>query len=956
MDEPFIFDPNLVPEGMDPAAWADICRRHHGRRLILRSLLVALLMAPVGWVAWRVLNPPLDAGQQYALAADQLAAGKISEALIAIKSSLLQDPQSAAARRLAGRIYLTLGAYADARKELRRARELGDKDPALDAEIASTLLYQGEFRATTDFLAASSLRRAAPADWEALRGDALLGLGEPERARTRYEHALEREPKHPRALRGLARLAYETGALDDAAPAVERALDADPGAIDGWLLKGDIALASRRFEDAEAAFKKAAGLNHYRRGALVGLGRALLAQRKTDGADAQARAILKLAPKDPWGHYLRGGVALQRGQAQAAADAFELALKNGPEHAETKLLYGELLAERGQLERAAELLGGYLSRHPRNLRAVKSFARVQMRIGAPDKAIAALTGVAREALADPEMAALLGVAYLDTGSQDAAVALLEKASGEAPDNPALKQQLAVGYAAKGDLDRALEALAAQATDARLTPAHVSVAGALLAEGKIDEALALAARLVHELQESPEAFNLNGIVQEAAGKRAAAVENFERALALAPDNLPARINLARVALVEGDPAGARQRYEEVLQRQPRNSQALVALAKLDGAAGKPLKDVVARLQQAVDANPGATEAQLILANYHLGRRAPDAALRHAEAAVKSAPDRALPLMTLARCQLANGESEAAVATLERASKLAPASRRVQQLLGLAHAQQGDEQALRRSLDELLAGQLDPATRRIVEANLAFEAGDTDKALSAAADLQRTPGQRLAGLTMEGGARLARKEYGAAITAFRAAFELRPDPRTLGPLHDALLQAGRADEAERVLVDWLDQHPDDVPVRATLAHFYRSRDKPDDARREYERALRSQPDNVLVLNNLAWLLDAQDDAEALEHAAKAHARMPERVEIMDTYGWMQVRYGQLELGLATLKRAAGLAPADADIQYRYAAALARAKDTASARRILDALLAKPGDFPSRAAAEALLKTLG
>jgi len=956
MTEEIIFDPALVPLGMDPAEWAVICRRHQRKRLILRSLLIALLMAPVLWVGWRVLNPPLNAEQQYAVAEKSLAAGDLSAALISIKSSMVQDPASAAARRLAGRIYLQLGAYPDARKELRRARELGLKDPTLDIEIASAMLYQGQFRAATDFLAASSLRNASPAEWQALRGDALLGLNQPERAGDLYDLALKAEAANARALRGLARLAFEEADTDEAAARIERAIDAAPEAIDGWLLKGDITLATKRFADAEAAFKKAVELNRYRKGALVGLGRAYLAQRKTDEGEAQAKAILKLAPKDAWGHYLRGSVALQREQLDVATDAFEQALKNDPEHAETKLLFGELLAQRGQLERADELLRQYLARHPNNLRAIKAYARLQMRLGAPDKAIAALTGVAREALADPEMTALLGTAYLDTGSADAAVALLEKASRAAPDDTGISSRLAVSYAARGELDRALDAIGQLGTDGHLTAAHLEIARSLLGKGELDKALELAGRLVHEMPESPEAFNLNGIVQEAAGRRAAAADSFEKALALAPDSVPSRLNLARQALAQGDTAAATKRYEEVLQRQPGNSQALVALAKLDGAAGKPLKEVIARLQQAVDSDPNATEAQLILANHQLGRRAFEAALRHAEAAVKSAPSQALPLMTLARCQLAMQQPEAAIATLKRAAELAPESKRTQQLLALAYAQKGDEQALRKSLDSLIESGLDPATRRIVQANLAFEAGDTDKALAAAEEMTKTPGQELAGLTMEGSARLARKEYEAAIAAYRKAFELKPDPRSLVPLFDALARAGRTAEAEKVLTDWLGQHPDDVAVRSTLAHHYRTQGRADDARREYERALQAQPDNVLVLNNLAWLLDAQGDEQALAHAAKAHERMPERVEILDTYGWMQVRYGKLELGLAMLKKAAAQAPGDADIQYRYAAALAQAKDTAAARRILDALLAKPGDFPSRAAAEELLKKLG
>ncbi len=67
------------------------------------------------------------------------------------------------------------------------------------------------------------------------------------------------------------------------------------------------------------------------------------------------------------------------------------------------------------------------------------------------------------------------------------------------------------------------------------------------------------------------------------------------------------------------------------------------------------------------------------------------------------------------------------------------------------------------------------------------------------------------------------------------------------------------------------------------------------------------------------------------------------------------GNIGDGLPVLEAAAKAAPGSPEIQYHHAAALARAGQKEAAATVLRKLIADNANFPSRRAAEALLKTL-
>jgi len=159
----------------------------------------------------------------------------------------------------------------------------------------------------------------------------------------------------------------------------------------------------------------------------------------------------------------------------------------------------------------------------------------------------------------------------------------------------------------------------------------------------------------------------------------------------------------------------------------------------------------------------------------------------------------------------------------------------------------------------------------------------------------------------------------------------------------------------LAQWLAEHPDDVPMRMVLAGAYQGEGKHKEAAGHYEQVIKRQPNNVVALNNLAWLYQEQGNAKALDYAERAYAQAPDKPEIIDTLGWLLVQNGKTERGLVLLQEAASKAPHIPEIRYHMAVGLHKAGRDEEARKELKRVLQKNPDFADADKAKALVERL-
>jgi putative PEP-CTERM system TPR-repeat lipoprotein len=213
----------------------------------------------------------------------------------------------------------------------------------------------------------------------------------------------------------------------------------------------------------------------------------------------------------------------------------------------------------------------------------------------------------------------------------------------------------------------------------------------------------------------------------------------------------------------------------------------------------------------------------------------------------------------------------------------------------------------------------------------------------------------GFVLEGDVLMAQKKTAQALKAYEAAYAVRKSAALVVKLHSVYMQAGRHDEAKARVADWLTEFPEDNGVRLYMAGDKLKRGDLKSAIEDYEMLLKKLPDNVIVLNNLAWAYHRVNDARALETAERAYKLGPDSAPVADTLGWILVQHASSARGLELLQKAASAAPNSPGIRYHLAYASYKAGDTTRARTELERLFAMKVDFDQQAEARKLLEQL-
>jgi tetratricopeptide (TPR) repeat protein len=150
---------------------------------------------------------------------------------------------------------------------------------------------------------------------------------------------------------------------------------------------------------------------------------------------------------------------------------------------------------------------------------------------------------------------------------------------------------------------------------------------------------------------------------------------------------------------------------------------------------------------------------------------------------------------------------------------------------------------------------------------------------------------------------------AIAHFRQAIELRPDfPDAHYNLGTALFQKGDLDGA---IAEWrttLSIHPYDAGAHTGLGNALAQKGLLREAADHYEKALQSEPDSILPLNNLAWVMSTGPDDSlrnneiAIQLATKANQLSKESNPVfIRTLAAAYAEAGQFDKAIETARRA-------------------------------------------------------
>jgi predicted Zn-dependent protease len=857
--------------------------------------------------------------QRVAEAERLIGQGEQRRALIELRNAVQDEPENPKARQLLAEIVLWLGDAAGAERELKRVP--ADFEPARRADLALRIdLAAGR---ATDVLE----RVGTPADGDATawmyRGQSLLALGRPAEAQSAFETALAADPQRTAAAVGVIEARAAQGERAEALARARELTRTQPESSLAHFIEG--ALLGRGTDmraagaSLERAMKNAPRQLDVRQqvSLLATIVEVQIANHELDKARASADSLGRIAPGSPLAGLVSARVSMAASDYSTAVNELRRIVNSAPQFMRARFMLGVALAAQGNLDQASQELSTVVEQAPENLEARQLLAQLRMRLEDPAGAMRVLVPALETRAGEGDVGQLFEEARREAGGGAQSLALLERSYGESPGNRGLRLQLARAYLSDKAAAKALALLK------DLPNPDTASDRLLLAATAQTEGLVPARRKAEQL--------LNA--RPADGELALLV--------------------AQLRFMTGDADSGRTLLADTVKRSPENGAARLALARLQMAGGQ--RDAAAATLEAMRAGgANATEARMLLAQLALRRDDAKQADALVAEAIAGTSNVAAARNAAGSLYLSTARYDTAIEHFRAGTVADPTSALLWLNLGRAQLALEQKDAARESLQRALALRRHWLPAEGVLAFLDLQQGHADAALERIASLRRARPGDAEVLVLEAEIHAAQRQFVEAERSLTAAARLRPSADLALKTYQVRLAAERADPMQP-LDEWVAQHPDDLSTRVALAEAQMRAGAKARAVQQYEQIVARQPRDVVSLNNLAWLYFELGDRRATDLARRAHALAPNAPAVADTLGWILVQGGQVAEGLKLLETAAGKAPNEGDLQYHYAAALAKAGRAEDAAARLRGLLEGGRPFATRAQAEQLLAGL-
>jgi putative PEP-CTERM system TPR-repeat lipoprotein len=913
-------------------------------------LFLVILLAACGGAESRTPEEYIAAAQEY------LDKDELRPALIELKNALMQAPDNAHARRLLGELYLTLGDGASAEKELERAASLGVDPGFIQPLLARALLTQQDYNGVLEINPhQEQLLPAGKASIHASRGMALLALEKPDEADREFELGLGQDAESPEVLTGQAWLAASRQQPDQARELLDRVFTINADYAEAWSLLGNIERSQGNLETALEAYSKAADNRHANTLDILYRISLNISLENYDQARTEIAAQRKQGTGNYLLDYLEGLLYYQEKRYTDARPLFERALQADPRHVLSLLYAGVCNLQEGNLEQTRGYLLSLDSINPGYGPALKMLAWIAIQNGQYVDAERFIRQVLAKEPDDVFSLNLLSSALIGDKKNVEGLEVLQQVVALQPDSADARMKLGVGMILEGKLESGLKELeASRELDSGVLQTSLAIIFTYLRNNEPDKALDAALNLRDSHPDSVVAKAALGTVYLTRQENDKAVQAFRDTLALDSNNVTALSGLASLAVQAGQPEEAKAYYRKILETHPgslNTSMNLAYLSALDGS----VDEMKAVLEQAIETNPRALLPRMALARHYTEQGDYAKVIDILAPVRESASGNFTYLKMLSEAQYRSGDNVDARNNLEALVEVAPNNASAHYLLAVTYRKLGNVEGFRDQLAQVLA--LEPS--HIGALTMSIELMITDGNAQAAREnidvLRKQSGNTVDVLLLEGRLASSTGDHKAAVAAYRSAFEMNETNINLLKLEAATWDAGDRDAAVDLLTSWLDKLPADQASSARLASRYVAMGKESEAITVYSGMLKQTPDNVAVLNNLAWLLQDSDPKQALEYAEKAHSLAPDSHTVTDTLAVM-VSKSDPHRAQLLIREALNASPGNPGFRYHQALIYKRADEPEQALRVVKQLLEDTSSFPEAGDARQLLKELG
>jgi tetratricopeptide (TPR) repeat protein len=434
--------------------------------------------------------------------------------------------------------------------------------------------------------------------------------------------------------------------------------------------------------------------------------------------------------------------------------------------------------------------------------------------------------------------------------------------------------------------------------------NTRVASILARSRKIADAMTMAIKATLFDPEYEEAYTLLGRIYTVTGDRHKAIQTYNRALELRPDEKDLYIFIGSLQGSQKLYADAEKTFQKMIAKFPDEKEGYFYLGKVY-IEDKRYDQALEVFKTLVDRRPDGLGPVYVEIGgiYMLQKKYPEAE-EHFREAVKRDPFSISARLNLGQVLALQKKHEESLEVFQELSKLAPSNLGIQIKMALIMSEQKQFDKAKEILDQILHAKPGWDQVRFQLGRVLREQGKLEEAEKEFLQINKGQPMFLNSRIMLALMYLRSRELNKAIRYINDAIEAESKDADLYHIKGSILEElNRFQEASEAYQAALEQDPRNVRMRYSLGNVREKAGRRSDGLRDMEKVVAEKPDDAAALNFIGYTmaLAGQEVEKAEQNIRKALELKPDDGYILDSMGWFLFLRGKTEEAMPYLEKA-------------------------------------------------------
>jgi putative PEP-CTERM system TPR-repeat lipoprotein len=873
---------------------------------------------------------------------------KFDESIIELKNAIQKSPKNSEARFLLGKLYLQEGSGFEATKELEKADKLKYSKSKVIPLLARAYLVTNS---DEDVIALNDQALKLPDEVKSqyLAYNTLANIRIEDSISAKKSALIANESSISTSYSYLASayILLLENKLDAAKIKVNKALVTSPENPEAIMLLGQINTALGLFSEVSKNYLKYASLQPKSRVIVLLLADAALKEKDYENAERYADSILKNVPNQPFAHYIKSVARFEAQDYKEANVHAEQAELYGFNSSQLKLVAGASSYYLDNFEQSYHHLSAIAQYLPIEHPALKMFAISQLQLGLISDITDTLNNFTVTSKEDAKFLSTLSLQLAEIGAMDDAKALAAKVISKDAENAEDNISRGILKLMLNDPSGMTNFQNALSLKPDSLSAELALVAAALQINDFDKAFKISKEWQEKYPDKPGAFNVLATIYLKQGKLDLAKVSLNKSLNLSAKNHFAISNLINIALKRNELAEANRLSEIGINLFPENEKMLKQYYIVSREDIQKRALATAKIKTLFEAKTDVLSLGLLYSEVLIDQKEYKQAIGiigSFKPSIRS-PKKLWQLNIVAHRYI--NEGNGVLGIINRWAKTNPYALEPILLLLDQHMRNKEVDSALGLVDKALSGyQKNNVMLTTAKIQILLDSGKLREAKAFYPEFSDNVINKKVVDGIQGRIFLLEKNYAKAEPLLKSFYKDFPSSKNVISLAVAQKGINLASEAISTLEVFLDKNASDNNVRSLLTNYYLESQQ-NKAIPLYEELLLAKPDNIVFLNNLAWLNLENGNVElALKYSSKAVKLAPEYPNVIDTRAMVLLKAGRKVDAWQAIIKAYGITKGqDPSISLNYAEVLIANDKNQEAMAVLKRIKSKNIEIMNR-----------